>query len=78
MYLNDEYGRIIALADDVVTPTEIYPIPIASLFVGDKMLGGLEDVDKNTISWKFFPNWSDKLVIITPTDFNALTDLVTP
>lgn len=78
VYLNDEYGRIIALADDVITPTEIYPIPIASLFVGDKMLGGLEDVDKNTISWKFFPNWSDKLVIITPTDFNALTDLVTP
>ena len=78
VYLNDEYGRIIALADDVETPTEIYPIPISAFFVGDKTLGGLEDVDKNMVSWKFNSNWSDKLVIITPTDFNSLTDLVTP
>jgi hypothetical protein len=32
----------------------------------------------NVISWKFFPNWSDKLHLITPDDFNALTDLATP
>jgi hypothetical protein len=78
VFLNDEYGRVIGIADDVDTPTEIYPIPIASLFVGDKMLGGLEGADLNAISWRFPPNWSDKLVIVTPTDFNALTDLVTP
>lgn len=78
VYLVDEHGRIAGIADDVANPTELYPIPIAGFFVGDKMLGGLEDVDKNAIQWKFFPNWSDKLVMVTPTDFNALTDLVTP
>tara|TARA_R110000851_G_scaffold322550_2_gene488675 strand:+ start:5079 stop:5723 length:645 start_codon:yes stop_codon:yes gene_type:complete len=77
-YLADEFGRVIALADDVDTPTEIFPIPIAALFVGDKAFGGIEGADMNSIAWKFPPNWSDKLVIITPTDFNALTDLVTP
>lgn len=78
VFLTDEFGRIIAQADNVDTPTEIYPIPIAGLFVGDKSFGGLEGADMNQIMWKFLPNWSDKLVIITPSDFNALTDLVTP
>lgn len=78
VYLVDEFGRIGCLVDDRTTPTKNFPIPISSLFVGDKSLGGLEGVDMNVISWKFFPNWSDKLVIITPTNFNALTDLVTP
>jgi len=78
VYLIDEFGRIAMLVDDRTTPTKYFPIPISSLFVGDKMIGGLESPDMNTISWKFFPNWSDKLVLITPTNFNALTDLVTP
>lgn len=78
VYLVDEYGRIIGLTDDHDTPTEFYPIPLNGFFVGDKMLGGLESPDMNTIQWKFYPNWSDKLHIVTPTDFNALTDLVTP
>lgn len=78
VYLLDEHGRIISLTDDHDTPTEVYPIPINGLFVGDKSLGGLESVDSNAISWRFFPNWSDKLYIITPTDFNSLTDLVAP
>lgn len=75
VYLIDENGNIVGLADDVDTPTKIRPIPLNGLFVGDKALGGLEGADMNAISWKFLPNWSDKLVIVTPTDFNALTDL---
>ena len=78
VFLCDEHGRVIGVADDVDTPTEVYPIPVAGLFVGDKTLGGLEGADMNMISWKFLPNWSDKLVIIKPADFNSLTDLVTP
>lgn len=78
VYLVDEYGRIACLVDDVTTPTKNFPIPIQGLFVGDKSLGGLEAPDMNVISWKFFPNWSDNLVILAPTDFNALTDLATP
>lgn len=78
VYLVDEFGRIGALVDNRTTPTKYFPIPIQGLFVGDKSLGGLEAPDMNVISWKFFPNWSDNLVILTPTDFNALTDLATP
>lgn len=78
VFLVDEHGRIAMLVDDRTTPTAYFPIPISALFVGDKSLGGLEAPDMNVISWKFFPNWSDNLVLISPTDFNALSDLVTP
>lgn len=78
VYLVDEFGRIACIADNPTTPTIYSPIPISALFVGDKTIGGLESPDMNVISWKFLPNWSDNLVILTPTDFNALTDLITP
>lgn len=76
VYLVDENGRIGALADNVTTPTKYYPIPIAKFFVGDKKFGGLEEPDSNVLEFSFFPNWSDKLKLLTPTDFNPLTDLV--
>lgn len=75
VYLIDENGEIGAIADDPDTPTKYTPIPIYAFFVGDKNLGGLETPDSNAISWSFVPNWSDNLVRIRPTDFNALTDL---
>jgi hypothetical protein len=78
VYLIDENGRIGMLADNPVTPTTYYPIPVTSFFVSDKAIGGLEAPDHNIISWSFLPNWSDNLVMVQPTDFNALTDLVTP
>ena len=78
VYLVDEYGNIGCIVDDVDTPTEYYPIKIQGLFVGDKTFGGLEGVDMNAISWKMLANWSDNFVIVKPTDFNALTDLVNP
>lgn len=73
VYLFDENGAIGALQD---SGEEIkhYPIPIRSLFIGDKTLGGFEAPDSNAIQWTFLPNWSDDLVIIKP-DFNPLTDL---
>ena len=74
VYLFDENGSIGALQDPT-TATTYYPIPIRSLFVGDKTLGGLEAPDSNTVQWSFLPNWSDDLVILTPEDFNPLTDL---
>lgn len=75
VYLFDENGSIEAIADET-TPTTLYPIPIRSLFVSDKGHGGLEAPDSNTIQWVFLPNYSDNLKIVTPTDFNPLTDLV--
>lgn len=76
VYLIDENGRIGCIADDPAKPTAYSPIPIHSFFVGDKNLGGYDAPDGNAISWSFLPNWSDNFVIVTPTDFNPLTDLV--
>ena len=75
VYLFDENGNICALQDQT-TATTFYPIPIRSLFIGDKTFGGLEAPDSNAISWSFLPNYSDDLAIVVPTDFNPLTDLV--
>ena len=74
VYLFDENGSIGALQDPT-TVTTYYPIPIRSLFIGDKTLGGLEAPDSNAVQWSFLPNWSDDLVILAPDDFNPLTDL---
>lgn len=73
IYLFDENGAIGALQDPN-TATTYYPIPIRSLFIGDKTLGGFEAPDSNAIQWSFLPNWSDDLAIIVPEDFNPLTD----
>lgn len=74
VYLFDENGAIGAI-QDATTATTHYPIPIRSLFIGDKTLGGYEAPDSNNIQWAFLPNWSDDLAIIVPQDFNPLTDL---
>lgn len=74
VYLFDENGAIGALQDPTITKTH-YPIPIRSLFIGDKTLGGFEAPDSNAIQWMFLPNWSDDLAIIVPENFNPLTDL---
>lgn len=73
IFLFDENGAIGAIEDETTAGT-YYPIPIRSLFIGDKTLGGLEAPDSNAIQWSFLPNWSDDLAIIAP-DFNPLTDL---
>lgn len=74
VYLFDENGAIGAI-QDAKTATTHYPIPIHSLFIGDKTLGGYEAPDSNNIQWAFLPNWSDDLAFIVPEDFNPLTDL---
>ena len=75
--LIDENGNIGAI-DAAGTGTSYEPIPVDRFFIGDKELGGYEEPDSNTISWSFFPNWSDDLVLIKSDDFdyNPLTDLV--
>ena len=74
VYLFDENGMIGAIQDASVLTT-YYPIPVRSLFVGDKSLGGFEAPDSNSISWSFLPDWSDYLAKVAPSDFNPLTDL---
>ena len=74
VYLIDENGAVECVKDESAANT-FYPIPIRSLFVGDKSHGGLEAPDGNAIQFVFLPNYSDNLSIQVPTDFNPLTDL---
>lgn len=73
VFLVDEHGRITGKTNS--GETEVYPIPVRSLFVGDKKIGGLEEPDSNVLSFQLLPNWSDDLFLVTPSDFNALEDL---
>jgi hypothetical protein len=74
VYLVNGDGQIMGISDHASTP-KFFPIPITSLFVGDLRLNGLDTPDENALSFSFKPNWSDDAVVITPTDFNPLTDL---
>ena len=74
MYLVNGDGQIMGISDHASTPN-FFPIPITSLFVGDLKLNGLDTPDENALSFSLKPNWSDDAVVITPTDFNPLTDL---
>lgn len=75
----DQYGRIASdsnvAAGILSTPSELYFIPVRTLFLGDKNFGGLEEPDSNAIEFQMPANWSDKLRITTPTDFDALHGL---
>lgn len=77
IFLIDENGNIGAI-DEAGDGKNYLPIPVDKFFVGDKNLGGYEEPDSNTISWSFYPNWSDNLVLIKADtlDYNPLTDLV--
>ena len=75
VFLFDENGKIEALQDPT-TATTYYPIPIRALFIGSKIHGNFDAKDSNAISWQYPDNYSDSLAIVSPTDFNPLTDLV--
>lgn len=77
VYFVNENGQIIGLADDNGTPLEFYPIPIAtySFFLGDKKFGGFEEPDMNILEFKLYPNWSNELYIVDPSDFDPLVSL---
>jgi hypothetical protein len=78
VYFVDEYGQMAGVCDDITNPAEVYPIPIKSLFVGDKKFGGFDGLDSNAIEFAMLPNWSDNFYLFKPTDFNPLEDLATP
>lgn len=71
VFLFDENGRIEAIKDG----TTYYPIPIRGFYVGSKIHGNYDAKDHNVIQWAYPDNYSDGLEIVTPTDFNPLTDL---
>lgn len=75
VFLINENGLIIANSDDGASPTEVKGFPIDSLFVGDLVAGGFDGQDNNAINFSMQDGWSDNLVFVQPTDFNAKTDL---
>lgn len=70
VYFFNGSGQILALKDGY----GYAPIPIRSLFVGDLLLHGLSQPDRNILSFSFKANYSDKLVVVSP-EFNPLNDL---
>lgn len=74
VFLFDENGKIEAIKGE--TEGTYTPIPIRALFIGSKIHGNFDAKDSNAISWQYPDNYSDNLAIVTPTDFNPLTDLV--
>ena len=62
VYLIDENGAVGAIKG--TTEGEYMPIPVESLFIGDKTLGGFEAPDSNAIQFSFRPNWSDDLKVL--------------
>ena len=72
VFLFDENGNI----EGIKISDNWYPIPIRALFIGDKIHGNYDAKDSNAIQWNYAPGYSDNLDIVTPTDFNPLTDLV--
>lgn len=75
VFLFNENGKIEAIKDTAATDS-YSPIPIRGLFIGSKIHGNFDAKDSNAISWQYPDNYSDDLVILTPTDFNPLTDLI--
>lgn len=74
VFLFDENGKIEAIEGE--TEGTYTPIPIRALFIGSKIHGNYDAKDSNAISWQYPDNYSDNLAIVTPTDFNPLTDLI--
>lgn len=72
VFLFDENGKIEAIKNSDGT---FAPIPIRGLFIGSKIHGNFDAKDSNAISWYYADNYSDNLAIVTPSDFNPLTDL---
>lgn len=70
VFLFNDNGGIICLQEDGT----YLPIPIRALFVGDLILNGRTQPDRNTMKFSFKSNYSDKLVVVKP-EFSPINDL---
>lgn len=70
VFLFNDNGGIICLQEGGT----YLPIPIRALFVGDLILNGRTQPDRNTMKFSFKSNYSDKLVVVKP-DFSPINDL---
>lgn len=70
VFLFNDNGGIICLQEGGT----YQPIPIRALFVGDLILSGRIQPDRNTMKFSFRSNYSDKLVVVKP-NFSPVNDL---
>ena len=70
VFLFNDNGGIICLQEGGT----YLPIPIRALFVGDLILSGRTQPDRNTMKFSFKSNYSDKLVVVKP-NFSPINDL---
>ena len=70
VFLFNDNGGIICLQEG----DTYQPIPIRALFVGDLILSGRIQPDRNTMKFSFKSNYSDKLVVVKP-NFSPVNDL---
>ena len=70
VFLFNDNGGIICLQEG----DTYQPIPIRALFVGDLILSGRIQPDRNTMKFSFKSNYSDKLVVVKP-NFSPINDL---
>ena len=70
VFLFNDNGGIICLQEGGT----YLPIPIRALFVGDLILSGRTQPDRNTMKFSFKSNYSDKLVVVKP-NFSPVNDL---
>ena len=70
VFLFNDNGGIICLQEGGT----YLPIPIRALFVGDLILSGRTQPDRNTMKFSFRSNYSNKLVVVKP-NFSPVNDL---
>lgn len=70
VFLFNDNGGIICLQEGGT----YLPIPIRALFVGDLILSGRIQPDRNMMKFSFKSNYSDKLVVVKP-NFSPVNDL---
>ena len=63
-------GGVIGLKED----DTVSPLPIRAMFVGDLLLHGIAQPDRNTLSFRFKENYSDNLAVFYP-QFDIINEL---
>ncbi len=77
----DACGNAEGIVDDHDAPTTIMPVPVNTLFVGDKSHGNGQSAEKNVLSFKHIGGWSEKVGVVKADDptlaLNPLLDFLT-
>lgn len=69
-------GRLEVDSSDVTPTYRLLPFPVRSFFVGDKVHGGLQEPDSNSLQFAMLPNYSDDLVIVATEGSDNILDYV--